>query len=647
MMYRKLFAIVFSVLSISATLSSCSGNYTANPESSFSADISSSDNEYRMEQKVTYLSCASVHNEYVQSPEILPLGNGKLLLLYSEFKEANDCFISTLQIVDITSDRVTAEKNIDAPLTIASTCDDGFIIEDHSEMSYHFFDCNLQELFQYYPPENYGTFSPDGKTYYFISAGKLWSTDIVTNEMTCIESEYGIRYSFINSISGDGSYLFINGDSSTANIDHIMLAGVDLRSHKTELLAYDMSEPAVCDNFFFFHKLYENDEDMKSVFYTSSFTDKNAVGFEEDEYIFSAIKNSEYFICSEISDDINIYIGQAGDHICNMSFIAGGEIVYGDSSFQYMAEEKLIAFSITDHEDAKIGLIDTRFLETDKTLRTSVSESPAFLDVSISDEYIAALAIPEVPEYLSKLRQRADVLEEKYGIKIYLSSQCRGMVTSDKEYSCTDELSRDGDTSIEISLLETALDELETFLLKYPNGFFKQFKTVTGDGGLRFCLIAGISDGFSTAFAIHFNEWYNMLFDVTCNIAPNLPHELWHSTESFICDHDYDLLSDELWSTLNPDGFAYTEDYANYMDIDDEYCFPYEEWYFFDAYSKVNIREDKARIMEIVMSPEIYDADSFLASEHIAKKLETMCSAMRKVFDTDGWNDIYWERYRQ
>ena len=162
---------------------------------------------------------------------------------------------------------------------------------------------------------------------------------------------------------------------------------------------------------------------------------------------------------------------------------------------------------------------------------------------------------------------------------------------------------------------------------------------------MRFCLTATILDGYSAAFSIMTSEWYNMVFDVHYDTAVNLPHELWHSTESFIADRNYSLFSDENWAALNPGGFAYTVDYENYLYNDDTYCYPYEDWYFIDIYGKVNAREDRARIMEIIMSPEKFNSDHYLTSPHIRQKLEVMCAAIRSTFDTTGWNGPLWERY--
>ncbi len=682
MKYKKLLAIISALFIVIGMISSCgkdelsdhkntsaSNTSVSSLTSTSSVTSSSTDinvtppdppviDKYRMDQKITYLSCVFDQSEDPLSPEILPLGDGKLLLLYNEYKQESDSFVSTFKVVDILNDTIITNKSIDGSMTLISAFDGGFIIDDYSEMTYRFFDTDLKELKQYTPPEPNGKFSPDGKKYYFISAGKLWFADVATNKLTCIESEYGIRYSaFIDSISGDGRAIFLYGDSSVIGYDSSAMVGVDLISGKTIVLACDLYLPSLNGDYLYFHQMVENDGQIKEdddeiidIFYVAESSGKSAVGFKQGEYAFSSIANSAYFTCAQMGDDtdlLSMYVGTLNGDVCDMTFIAGGDDVYYYGSFAYMDEEQLISFSIADTEGLKIGIIDTRLLETDKTMNAVVNDPPVLIDSSISEKYTAALTIPDVPEYLSEQRKRADALEEKYGIKIYISSQCKGMVISDKDYLCTDEFFL-GDASSEKSFIDSVLDDMETVLKKYPEGFFKQFKTVTGDGGLRFCLTGEILDGFSAAFSIAYDEWYNMVFDVRYNMIVNLPHEIWHSTESYIYNCDYTLLSDEMWSSFNPEGFTYSEDYGSYDYIDSQYCFTYEEgaeWYFYDSYGKINSREDKARIMEVAMSPEAFDTDFILSSAPIQKKLGAMCSAIREAFDTQNWTDVFWERY--
>lgn len=68
-----------------------------------------------------------------------------------------------------------------------------------------------------------------------------------------------------------------------------------------------------------------------------------------------------------------------------------------------------------------------------------------------------------------------------------------------------------------------------------------------------------------------------------------------------------------------------------------------EDVYFVDAYSTMNPREDRARIMEYIMGAED-EADALAQCPVIRRKLEIMAAAVRAGFDTAGWGVARWEQ---
>lgn len=601
-------------------------------------------------EALRFLSCVSGCEARESGPELMYLGEGKLLLMYSRYELERDIFTTRMQVVDAVHDRVTAETRLDGSLTAVSAFDGGFILEDYGMSAYRFFDDGLRELSTYDPPEMSGVFSPDAESYYFVSAGKLWAADVATGAFTYIPSEYSVRYSpYFQSGGADSGWIFLNGDSSLVPLEGIALTGVELKTGRTRLLSQNVYDASAWGDRLTFHMTTaEGRIGMDDPFYAVFLTEGTALRFEQDEYTFSVLNNSEYLMCYETDSDFRLtgmYVGAIRDGVCELFRVPEEEPSYTYGPFAYMGGEELIAACMTGSQGERLGLIDTRLLKADKTLKGEVSALPELIDSSLAERYAAAQVVPEVPEYLTRQRQRADKLEERYGIKIYLSAQCRDMATAYKGYICTDEFFA-GDTAWELQLTDRALDNLEAGLEKYPEGFFRQFRTVTGDGGLRLCLTGEITDGYSAAFAFATDEWYDMVFDIRFDVAANLPHELWHCMEIFINRYDSALLTEEAWEALNPPGFSYTEDYENYIYDDYEYCYPAGEWYFYDAYSKVNAREDKARLMEVVMSPEIFDSAGFVSSRHIRQKLTLMCEAVRAAFDTTGWGEVLWERFQ-
>lgn len=653
----KLSAALLAALFLVAALTGCGGEETPRPTAD-PGDVPTASaptappepTEGQDGEALRVLSCVSGCEERESGPELLYLGGGKLLLLYSRYDLERDIFTTRMQVVDAVHDRVTAETRLDGSLAAVSAFEGGFILEDYSINAYRFFDDGLRELSTYDPPEMPGIFSPDAESYYFVSAGKLWAADVDTGALTYIPSEYSVRYSpYFQSGTTDGGWVFLNGDSFLVPLEGIALAGVDLKTGKTRLLSQNVYDASAWGDELTFHMTtVEGRIGMDDPFYAVSLTEGTAVRFEQDEYTLSTLKNSEYLVCFETDDSFRLtgmYVGGIRDGVCELSRVPEKEASYTYGPFAYMGGEELIAVCMTGGEGERLGLIDTRLLKVDKTLEGEAVELPELIDSAIAERYAAAQVVPEAPEYLTRQRQRADELEERYGITIYLSAQCRDIATMYKGYICTDEFFA-GDTAWELQLTDRALDNLETGLAKYPEGFFRQFQTVTGDGGLRLCLTGEITDGYSAAFAFATDEWYDMVFDIRFDVGANLPHELWHCMEIFINRYDSALLTEEDWLALDPPGFSYTEDYENYIYDDYEYCYPAWEWYFFDAYSKVNAREDRARLMEVVMSPEVYDSARFVSSEHIRQKLTLLCEAVRAAFDTTGWGEVLWERFQ-
>lgn len=64
---------------------------------------------------------------------------------------------------------------------------------------------------------------------------------------------------------------------------------------------------------------------------------------------------------------------------------------------------------------------------------------------------------------------------------------------------------------------------------------------------------------------------------------------------------------------------------------------------FVDTYSCVAATEDRARIMEFFMTHDD-EAELLIQSPYIRAKLQIMCDAVRRYFDTAGWGTPRWER---
>lgn len=598
----------------------------------------------------TYLSCY----EEGTLPEIASIGGGKLLALTSTYTGEHD--ITNISVIDIAEDKVTARLQVEEYVSFVSTTDEGFILEDFVNQEYLFYDCDFN-LSQKFEPDNMcGRFSPDGKSYYEVICGKLYREDVKTRELSLIEVSPQLEFSEnINGITSDGRYAELFYENYDGGEYRNATVRVELESGNADIMTYDLTMAGYGEHKMYF-RMFNPSEDMEE-FYCVWPEREESVVIEISQYDIMALENSNYLICTdvnsvaqEMSDDsgfLKMYLGYFDEkHRCMMAPLnedgSDGFLYY----LTYMQDDELIAFCYEKDGTYRIGLLAPRLLEYDELAVCEKSAPRELYDETVYREYCEYLElseIPECPEYLKTVREEADRLEELYDIKLYMSEECRNMV-QDKGYDCTSELEQD----VEYDLIKIALEEIEKALLKYPDNFFSQFRTRTGEGGIRICLVSNIQDDYSAAYAVKINQWYNIVLDIHYNNEFNLSHELWHSTESLINFTDSSLLTDQDWQEFNPEGFEYDMVYTDRGGDFTEYCYGVSsDWYFYDDYSKADSLEDKARIMEVVMCPEYFPADDFVASEQIKKKLNCMCKAVREVFDTSDWEEVYWERFTE
>ena len=77
--------------------------------------------------------------------------------------------------------------------------------------------------------------------------------------------------------------------------------------------------------------------------------------------------------------------------------------------------------------------------------------------------------------------------------------------------------------------------------------------------------------------------------------------------------------------------------------VDCDYDAGYSRSWTADTYSCVAATEDRARIMEFFMTHDD-EAELLIQSPYIRAKLQIMCDAVRRYFDTAGWGTPCWER---
>lgn len=242
----------------------------------------------------------------------------------------------------------------------------------------------------------------------------------------------------------------------------------------------------------------------------------------------------------------------------------------------------------------------------------------------------------------SALYERAESFFDRYGVYVKIAEQAE---TEYRQYIAAAESDE--------SYIIRAMDALDDVLSAYPDGFLRQLfygniRTITFHLTGALTKTTGDADNGFTSFAafVETDEGgATVTADITSpgSLAETLHHEIFHLIDNKMTFdaniRDDALYSEDGWSALNPEGFAYAE---SYHDLPMEfYQSDYEAW-FAELYSRTFAREDRATIFEAAMAGREWifpNAPGRLA------KLEYLCHCIRDCFDTTGWPDYTpWER---
>jgi len=207
----------------------------------------------------------------------------------------------------------------------------------------------------------------------------------------------------------------------------------------------------------------------------------------------------------------------------------------------------------------------------------------------------------------------------------------------------------------------TALRKLKKLVAGYPEGIFDEMCT-SGVKGIKIYLCGSIystsSSGISSAGALAFTEGYNrcVAFDITYigSLEKNFAHEFMHVMDDKISEMEAktDIPYLSTWNTfVPPDGHGF---YFSYHDEKGEEMNDYSNtltWnksesdiWFVDAYAKSYPTEDRARIMENLVTLE--PQDGFLHGENLLMKARYLCAVIRECFESVKNCEIApWEKY--
>lgn len=273
-----------------------------------------------------------------------------------------------------------------------------------------------------------------------------------------------------------------------------------------------------------------------------------------------------------------------------------------------------------------------------------------YADLLTADDNASEITlIPDVKNYdwedLYTIQEKADALENAYGITIYLGPEVP------KQIDCY-HLKQECDPET----ITQSLDMLDEILAAYPSGFLDQL-CYGENRSLHIYLSGAISsdaDGMldePSAYVNSINSYMVMVLDTQYfwNWGYILNHEISHMIDRrlLFCNITLEntLFSEDDWATYNPSDFTYLDSYDGY-----ESDVRYDKYrsYFVDSYGITFATEDRAELFGNAMwnaLEGVNDQAIFAQDTPTRSKYEYYCKCIRDGFDTTKWESTpSWEQ---
>ncbi len=572
-------------------------------------------------------------------PNIVPAGEGCVLLCRTDY----DVNTTYLDLVDTGSDTVKASAQRSGYQDLREYCvsDESFVLYSMDESRFYFLNRSLEEIGSFAPENPDGVFSSDRKSYYFLKEQMLFRTDLDSGETARVEMPYNLYFLSISDYSPKLDRLVLNFVISPYESDY-GTAIVDLKSGELLMLQRGGLRASFSGDTVFLMG-YEEDGVTCSVTYGKGGSDFQYAGsdFFRKGCELLVVDGSDCL--AEVGDDTWIYRLGTEINACSLkNYGISGEF----RCACWLEDSQTIVGGVFRDGEFRLYRLLLSELNFSPVAQPVNVPSPLTVSSELGNSYDVALSGGELPDSLAQARAHADQLEQRYGIRILLSSQCTQAVQPCIYTITTTDKMGFGDEQAQIIRFLKALDYS---LSLYPEGFFRQFTNCAGECRIRFMPVGKLeSNSNIVGVSYSFNGWYNIAVDIRQEIMEGyICHEIWHATEFKIKEQNAFAFEDNAWAELNPPDFEYHHGY-------DPENRDYVKWtlfsrgdegvYFIDDYGMTNELEDRARIMEYVMTKD-YFGDQMMASPAISGKLKWMCDAVRANFDTTGWQNVRWERF--
>lgn len=251
----------------------------------------------------------------------------------------------------------------------------------------------------------------------------------------------------------------------------------------------------------------------------------------------------------------------------------------------------------------------------------------------------------------------ADAIENKYQVQVFTGAECASLDAPDYNVELvTDE-----------AVTWTSLAHLDKALSIYPEDFFAQCKQGFYTDGISFYLVNNLiglegTNNIGTAVGLTFTDVHSHKVALSCNNSSGFEdtvyHEISHVIDAEIEFRNYQntdsFFTEDQWNALNPEGFAYANDYTVYhtdfagtalgwtFSSYDGSGDSLQNIYFVDDYALLYAKEDRARLMEYAVA---YPTRPELTSPNMQSKLQYMCDYIRHYFDDSNWPEVLpWEK---
>ena len=584
---------------------------------------------------VTALNCTN----WKTFPELLSLGDG-LVLASRNYYSTGQGIINSMEIINVYDDKVVAKTSNAHTMepVLQRFGDDAILMAEPDTGKFHVYDRNLKRINSFAAPRLDGFFSYDRNNYYYVSDGVLYRMDVASGNVGRMALEKDLRLESLLDIHHQRELLVARFYLSAHSTDCGIVV-IDANTGKLRLLSERLSHVWLSDNLFYGVEM-NSDVYGYDVYYGKlSNGEVQRITTDQlggDKVGYGVLPGSHYMVRRLAPD-----VGERNTTIFDLANCAASadltDYGFADATFGaiYLADEQLILGFHAEGYYFNMVLIDPKVLTFEQEITPATVQWQERVDLSVVDRYLAEVSGPALPDALVEVRTQADALEKKYGIEILIGQQTVSTCAhSGYMVTCNEDPVQ----------IKAALERLDAALALYPDGMLKQFRNGAGEGGLNFCLTGSIQWELPTVgFAQLCRSRYELVLDITADeLDKTIHHEIWHAIEMRLSTDTFDT---KQWNACNPSGFAYYGAYdKGYLALT-KWTFDHgngENSYFVDPYARINGREDRARIMEEVMTGS---GEELLKATALKKKLQIMADVIRSGFNTDGWADVYWEQY--